>query len=66
VLARPGVPSVSELAELGVARVSVGGAFAFAALGGLVAAAEELRDQGTYGFSDAAATGIRAVRTAFS
>jgi 2-methylisocitrate lyase-like PEP mutase family enzyme len=66
VLARPGVPSVSELAELGVARVSVGGAFAFAALGGLVAAAEELRDQGTYGFSDAAATGIRAVRAAFS
>jgi 2-methylisocitrate lyase-like PEP mutase family enzyme len=66
VLARPGVPSVSELAELGVARVSVGGAFAFAALGGLVAAAEELRDRGTYGFADAAATGIRAVRSAFS
>jgi 2-methylisocitrate lyase-like PEP mutase family enzyme len=66
VLARPGAPSVSELAQLGVARVSVGGAFAFAALAGLVAAAEELRDRGTYGFTEAAATGIRAVRTAFS
>ncbi len=66
VLARPGAPSVSELAQLGVARVSVGGAFAFAAVAGLVAAAEELRDQGTYGFTEAAATGVRAVRSAFS
>ena len=65
VLARPGAPSVAELAQLGVARVSVGGAFAFAAVAGLVAAAEELRDQGTYGFTEAAATGARAVRSAF-
>jgi len=65
VLARPGAPSVAELAHLGVARVSVGGAFAFAAVAGLVAAAEELRDQGTYGFTEAAATGVRAVRSAF-
>jgi 2-methylisocitrate lyase-like PEP mutase family enzyme len=34
VLARPGVPPVSELASLGVSRISVGGALAFAALGG--------------------------------
>ena len=33
VLARPGVPSVGELAAAGVGRVSVGGAFAFAAVG---------------------------------
>jgi 2-methylisocitrate lyase-like PEP mutase family enzyme len=33
VLVRPGGPSVRKLAELGVRRVSVGGAFAFAALG---------------------------------
>src|SRR5581483_11115752 len=33
VLARPGAPSVAELAELGVSRISVGGSFAFAALG---------------------------------
>src|SRR5438034_7817192 len=43
VLARPGTPSVPELAELGVRRVSVGGAFAFAALGALVEAARELQ-----------------------
>ncbi len=35
VLALPGVPSVGDLASIGVARVSVGGAFAFAALGAL-------------------------------
>ena len=33
VLARPGGPPVPELAAAGVARVSIGGAFAFAALG---------------------------------
>ncbi len=53
VLALGGAPSVSELARLGVARVSVGGAFAFAAYGALVAAATELRDGGTYGYLDA-------------
>jgi 2-methylisocitrate lyase-like PEP mutase family enzyme len=42
VLALPGVPSVSVLAEAGVRRVSVGGAFAFAALGTLVEAGREL------------------------
>jgi 2-methylisocitrate lyase-like PEP mutase family enzyme len=50
VLVVPGAPSVDELAELGVARVSVGGAFAYAALAGLVDAATELRDHGTYGY----------------
>src|SRR5215218_270983 len=50
VLARPGVPTVAELAEAGVRRVSVGGAFAFAVLGALVEAATELRAAGTYGF----------------
>ena len=66
VLARPGVPPVAQLAELGVARISVGGAFAFAALGALVAAAEELRDEGTYGFLPAAAAGAAAARRAFT
>jgi 2-methylisocitrate lyase-like PEP mutase family enzyme len=65
VLARRDVPSVSELASLGVARISVGGAFAFAALGALTEAAEELRERGTYGYGDRAAAGIRAVRSAF-
>jgi 2-methylisocitrate lyase-like PEP mutase family enzyme len=65
VLARAGAPTVSELAELGVARISVGGHFAFAAIAGLVEAATELRDQGTYGFAQASRTGGRAAREAF-
>jgi 2-methylisocitrate lyase-like PEP mutase family enzyme len=65
VLAMPGVPPVAELAEAGVSRVSVGGAFAFTALSALVAAADELRDQGTYGFFAATAAGRKAVRSAF-
>ena len=66
VLAVRGAPSVSELASLGVARISVGGAFAFAALGALAEAAEELRDQGTYGYLEQAATGGRMARSAFA
>lgn len=66
VLAVRGAPSVSELAELGVARISVGGAFAFAAFGGLLEAAEELRDQGTYGYLGRAAAGSKALRNAFA
>jgi 2-methylisocitrate lyase-like PEP mutase family enzyme len=66
VLARPGVPAVAELAEAGVRRVSVGGAFAFAALGALVEAATELRDAGTYGFWRQAGAGSEAARSAFA
>lgn len=65
VLALPGGPTVAELAAAGVARVSVGGAFAFAALGALVDAATELRDRGTYGFWERARVGRAAVRSAF-
>jgi 2-methylisocitrate lyase-like PEP mutase family enzyme len=57
VLARPGAPSVARLAELGVARISVGGAFAYAAIDGLVTAARELMDDGTYGYAKASARG---------
>jgi 2-methylisocitrate lyase-like PEP mutase family enzyme len=66
VLVRAGMPSIAELAALGVARVSVGGAFAFAALGALQEAAEELRDRGTYGYLERTVTGVRAARKAFS
>ncbi|HSC03683.1 MAG TPA: isocitrate lyase/phosphoenolpyruvate mutase family protein [Solirubrobacteraceae bacterium] len=65
VLARGGMPSTSELAALGVARVSVGGSFAFAALGALREAAEELRDRGTYGYLERTALGVQAARSAF-
>lgn len=65
VLAMPGVPPVAELADAGVSRISVGGAFAFAALSALVNAATELRDEGTYGFHTATAAGRQAIRAAF-
>ena len=66
VLAMPGVPPVAELAAAGVRRVSVGGAFAFAALAALADAAEELRDRGSYGFLTAAARGRTAAGAAFA
>jgi 2-methylisocitrate lyase-like PEP mutase family enzyme len=66
VLALPGVPPVAELAVAGVSRISVGGAFAFAALGALVDAATELRDKGTYGFRAGAAAGRKAASAAFA
>ena len=50
----------------GVRRVSVGSAFAFAALGAVAEAAHELREQGTYGFLDRAAAGRCAARAAFT
>lgn len=65
VLARPGIPSVFELAELGVSRISVGGALAFAALGTLVEAAQELREHGTYGYFERSRIGAEAARRAF-
>jgi 2-methylisocitrate lyase-like PEP mutase family enzyme len=66
VLAIPGGPSVPELAEAGVARISVGGAFAFAALGAVVEAAQELQAQGTYSYTARSRAGSAAARTAFS
>jgi 2-methylisocitrate lyase-like PEP mutase family enzyme len=66
VLALAAAPPVAELAELGVARISVGGSFAFAALGALVEAAQELRTAGTYGYWRHSATGRQAAGTAFS
>jgi 2-methylisocitrate lyase-like PEP mutase family enzyme len=65
VLAIGGAPPVPELAEAGVSRISVGGSFAFAALGALVSAATELRDQGTYGYQVASAVGRQATMAAY-
>jgi 2-methylisocitrate lyase-like PEP mutase family enzyme len=65
VLALPGAPTVSELAAAGVSRVSVGGAFAFTALGAVIEAARELREQGTYGFWAHARVGAKGARAAF-
>lgn len=66
VLPGPGAPTVAELGEAGVRRISVGGAFAFAALAGVVEAARELRDQGTYGFRERSRVGLTAAREAFA
>ncbi|HEX8417141.1 MAG TPA: isocitrate lyase/phosphoenolpyruvate mutase family protein, partial [Methylobacterium sp.] len=44
--------TVTELADAGVKRISVGGAFARAALGALVRAACEVRDTGSFTFAD--------------
>ncbi|CAN5672630.1 isocitrate lyase/phosphoenolpyruvate mutase family protein [soil metagenome] len=66
VLALPGCPPVEELASLGVARISVGGAFAFAALAGLIDAATELKEQGTYGYWERVAGARGAIGTAFT
>lgn len=65
VLARPNGPSVAELASVGVARVSVGGGFAFAALGAMVNAARELLEHGTYSWYAQTRVGGAAVRDAF-
>ena len=65
VLARKGAPPVAELGKLGVARISVGGALAFTAVGGWVNAARELREQGTYAYFEQMAEGVKAVRAAF-
>jgi 2-methylisocitrate lyase-like PEP mutase family enzyme len=66
VLPGPGAPTVAELGEAGVKRISVGGGFAFAALAGVVDAARELRDQGTYGFRERSRIGLTAAREAFT
>jgi 2-methylisocitrate lyase-like PEP mutase family enzyme len=66
VLAMPGCPTVDEMASVGVARVSVGGAFAFAALAGLIEAATELKDKGTYGYWERVGPARRTIQEAFS
>jgi 2-methylisocitrate lyase-like PEP mutase family enzyme len=64
VLAVAAAPPVGELAEAGVSRVSVGGAFAFAALGALADAATELLEKGTYGYLAGSAAGRQAIQRA--
>lgn len=44
--------SLAELSALGVKRVSVGSALSRAALGAFLRAAREMREHGTFGFSE--------------
>jgi 2-methylisocitrate lyase-like PEP mutase family enzyme len=65
VLALPAAPNVAELAAAGVARISVGGAFAYVALAAAADAGRELLDAGTYDYWEQAASGRRRARDAF-
>lgn len=65
VLAQPDTPPVSELAAVGVRRVSVGGAIAFAAVHAVEGAAREFLERGSYGFLPRASEGGRIARDAF-
>jgi 2-methylisocitrate lyase-like PEP mutase family enzyme len=66
VLILPDAPDVGELAELGVARISVGGGFAWSAMAGLIDAARELLDHGTTGWWSQVANARDVVRAAFT
>jgi 2-methylisocitrate lyase-like PEP mutase family enzyme len=66
VLVVGGMPTVSELAEAGVSRISVSGSLAYAAYGAAAAAGRELLESGTYGYSETAGLGAKAVREAFA
>lgn len=65
VLAFPGAPTVAELADAGVARISVGSWFFYVGLGAVAAAARELLSEGTYSFWPGARAGAEAARDAF-
>jgi 2-methylisocitrate lyase-like PEP mutase family enzyme len=65
VLLLPGGPDVTALAAVGVARISIGGAFAFVALGALVEAATELLEAGTVSSWERAGRGVAASKAAF-
>jgi 2-methylisocitrate lyase-like PEP mutase family enzyme len=66
VLVLPGAPTVGELGELGVSRISVGGALAVAAYGAAINAVTELRDSGTCNYWDLAAVARPVIADAFT
>jgi 2-methylisocitrate lyase-like PEP mutase family enzyme len=51
---KSGSLSVSELASLGVRRISLGSALSRAGLGAFIRAAREIHDQGTFRFAEEA------------
>jgi 2-methylisocitrate lyase-like PEP mutase family enzyme len=65
VLVRPGGPTVGALAELGVHRISVGGALSYVATAAVATAARELLEDGTLGFMDQVAEGLPLARAAY-
>ena len=65
VLLLPHGPNVAELAGLGVARVSIGGAFHAVAMAALETAAREFKDAGTTDFWAQAMAGGKIIAKAF-
>lgn len=65
VLVRPGSPSVDELAALGVARISVGGGFAYNAYAATMDVANEFKQKGTYSYLDGVAKGRKLILDTF-
>lgn len=65
-LLRPDGPSVRELADLGVARISVGSAFTYATYGALVDLAADLRQDGPQTYFDRVGPGQELLARAFS
>ncbi len=65
VLVTGGCPTVAELADAGVARISVGGSLMYAAYAAVIRAANELKGEGTYGYWPAIAAGRDTIRKAF-
>jgi 2-methylisocitrate lyase-like PEP mutase family enzyme len=57
VLLVPSGPTVDEMSEIGVRRLSTGGALAFVAYGAVARAARELLAEGTQTYSAGALTG---------
>lgn len=58
--AKDGPFTVAGLAALGVRRISLGSSLSRAALGAFMRAAQEVRDQGTFGYADDAIPGAQA------
>ena len=65
-LLRPGGPTVAELADAGVARITVGGSFAFATIGALADLARGLLGHGAPADGRLSAEGMRIAKAAFS
>jgi 2-methylisocitrate lyase-like PEP mutase family enzyme len=59
VLLVPGGPTVPELASVGVARISVGGAFHLVSVAAVESAARELLEKGTHGYWEQAMQGLK-------
>jgi 2-methylisocitrate lyase-like PEP mutase family enzyme len=65
VLITPNAPTIGELAEIGVSRISVGGAIAVASYGFAVEAVKELQQQGTANYWEHAGAAREAMAAGF-